>query len=260
MSPPLAPGSYIVSIAPWDDVTGAFCPAEAEFKIGSSQGGPCAIRTDRGDIPVRVGPGPDRAVFTFLPSGTDILVIGQAIGSDGNLWWEIDRSQIPGGGGAESLWVAQSDAVTSGDCTQVPETDIPDVVIPDDPDEPPPGGWGPCGSCDTCGHPASECVTSPEGVCLWDPATCVETPPDTGGECYVVTTRVIGTCGGTVSIATPSNCEGGGYTPGTTVQAFGNPADPKCQIVAWTGCGASGSGFAVTFTPPGSCTLTAEIN
>lgn len=33
-------------------------------------------------------------------------------------------------------------------------------------------GWQACGSCDTCGHPSSECVTSPEGACLWDPATC----------------------------------------------------------------------------------------
>lgn len=33
-------------------------------------------------------------------------------------------------------------------------------------------GWGPCGSCDSCGYPSQECVTSPEGVCLWDPSTC----------------------------------------------------------------------------------------
>ena len=36
-----------------------------------------------------------------------------------------------------------------------------------------PGMWLPCGSCDTCGHPAEECVTAPDGACLWDPATCV---------------------------------------------------------------------------------------
>jgi len=35
-----------------------------------------------------------------------------------------------------------------------------------------PGRWLGCGSCNTCGHPANECVTSPEGACLWDPATC----------------------------------------------------------------------------------------
>jgi len=35
-----------------------------------------------------------------------------------------------------------------------------------------PGRWLGCGSCNTCGHPTNECVTSPEGACLWDPATC----------------------------------------------------------------------------------------
>lgn len=34
------------------------------------------------------------------------------------------------------------------------------------------GQWQSCGSCNTCGYPQNECVTSPEGQCLWDPATC----------------------------------------------------------------------------------------
>jgi hypothetical protein len=33
------------------------------------------------------------------------------------------------------------------------------------------GGWGGCGSCNTCAVPG-ECVTSPEGACLWDPESC----------------------------------------------------------------------------------------
>ncbi len=41
------------------------------------------------------------------------------------------------------------------------------------PTEPPPAGWGDCGSCDYCGpYAQEECVRSPEGACLWDPATC----------------------------------------------------------------------------------------
>lgn len=36
-----------------------------------------------------------------------------------------------------------------------------------------PGRWLGCGSCESCGDfPTLECVTSPDGTCLWDPATC----------------------------------------------------------------------------------------
>ena len=34
------------------------------------------------------------------------------------------------------------------------------------------GIWGSCGSCTTCGGPVEQCVTSPQGECLWDAATC----------------------------------------------------------------------------------------
>ncbi|MCP4249271.1 MAG: SH3 domain-containing protein, partial [bacterium] len=37
----------------------------------------------------------------------------------------------------------------------------------------PTGQWGFCGSCDTCGHESRQCVTSPEGLCLWDPTFCL---------------------------------------------------------------------------------------
>ncbi len=258
VSPPLAPGAYIVSIAPWDDTTGAFCPAEIEIKIDSSQGGgPCAIRADREGVNVRVGPGLDRAVFAWLMPGIEYSVVGQAVGSDGNLWWEIDKSQITGGGDATSLWVAQGDVTPVGDCSQVPETDIPDVVIPDNPDEPPDEGWGACGSCDSCGHPANECVLSPEGACLWDPATCVVTPG-----CYSVSAAIdMSACKnqpGSAMIDTPPNCEGGGYVAGTTLQAHALAAtDPYCHVISWSGCGASGGGNSITFTPSGNCTITA---
>lgn len=270
VSPPLTPGTYIASIGPWDDVAGGFCLREVTFTFSSPNQLPCAIRTDRADVRVRVGPGPDRAAFTFLPSGVDILVIGQAVGSDGALWWEVDRSQIPGGGAALSLWVAQSDVATVGDCSQVPQTDVPEVVIPDEPgepEEPPPGGWLPCGSCDTCGHPANECVTSPEGLCLWDPATCVVPVPDDGdgGACYAVSVTVdLGNCAGfttaSAMLDTPPNCEGTRYTPGTTIQAHAVAVDPKCNVDYWSGCGASGGDNSVSFTPSGSCTLVAHMH
>jgi hypothetical protein len=207
---------------------------------------------------VHVGPGPERSVFTYLPPGVDILVIGQAVGSDGNLWWEINKAQIPGGDAAASLWVAPSDVTTVGNCTQVPQAEIPPVI----PEEPggPSQGWGPCGSCDSCGHPASECVTSPEGLCLWDPATCLGGPPPGGSEnCYGLATAVDpGAWAGSVSVLTGSNCDGG-YTPGTVVQVSASPTDLKLHFDHWSGCGASGSANPVSIPITGSCTITAHF-
>jgi hypothetical protein len=260
VSPPIAPGTYIASIGPWDDVTGGFCTREVTITFGSPNELPCAIRTDRRDVPVRVGPGPERSVFTYLPPGEDILVIGQAVGSDGNPWWEINKAQIPGGDAAASLWVAQGDVMTVGLCTQVPQAEVP-PVIPGEPGEPPPGGWGPCGSCDSCGHAASECVTSPDGQCLWDPATCLAgPPPEGGGDCYGLSTAVApGSWAGSVSVLTGTNCDGR-YRPGTVVQVSASASDPvKMPFNHWSGCGASGSANPVSITMTGSCTITAHF-
>lgn len=227
---------------------------------------PCAIRTDRWDVEVRVGPGPLRSVFTYLPTAQDIPVIGQALDDEGNRWWQIDKSVIPGSDAVISLWVAESDVIPVGDCSQVPEGDIP-PLIPGDQWEPP-GMWLPCGSCDTCGHPANECVTSPEGLCLWDPATCA--PPPLTGECYTINVTIdMGRCygPGSAMLDTVSNCGDGSsvpgisgqFSPGTVINAHAVAVDPKCIVDYWSGCGTSGSGANISFTATSSCTLTAHM-
>lgn len=265
LSPPLAPGVYIVNIGPWDDVAGLICAQEVTITFGGTPGGPCLVRADRQGVQVRVGPGLDRSVFAFMPIGVDIPVVGQSTDGAGNVWWQIDQSYIPGGEAAASLWVAAGDVTETGDCSQVPSSYVPPVIPGDDlPDEQPGGGWGPCGSCDTCGHPVNECVTSPEGACLWDPATCLAPAPggDDGGACYAVTAAIdMGQCygGGSAMIDTPPNCEGGRYLPGTTISAHAVAVDPKCTVQYWSGCGVSGGGASISFVPPGSCTVTAHM-
>ena len=185
---------------------------------------PCAIRADRDGVAVRVGPGVWRSQFIYLLPGIEYTVIGQAADDTGALWWQLDKTQFAGHEAVTSLWVAQADVIALGDCTDIPQADIPPIVPP--PEEPPSGGWGPCGSCDTCGFPAEECVTSPEGTCLWDPTTCrgQQPPPDDGGgqTCYAVSASIdMGQCsgGGSAMIDTVPNCDGGLYTPGTSIQA-----------------------------------------
>jgi hypothetical protein len=70
------------------------------------------------------------------------------------------------------------------------------------------------------------------------------------GQCYG---------GGSAMIDTVPNCEGGGYLPGTTIQAHAVAVDAKCRVLSWSGCGVSGGGASISFTPSGSCTVTAHM-
>lgn len=214
---------------------------------------PCLVRTDREDVRVHVGPGRNRGVFSFLPPNEDFLVQGQALDGEGKVWWKLDKDQIPGGEMANTLWVAEEDVDEIGDCPGVPPADVPPLV----PGTPPPPqrtpGWGPCGSCDTCGHPASECVTAPDGQCVWDPRTCGQ--PDDG--CYFLSTSAVGP--GTVAVRTPPNCENG-YLPGTPVTIVGIPdqggyttAPPRFLYWGGTCPGASGTDRITTLTMDFSC-------
>jgi Tol biopolymer transport system component len=217
---------------------------------------PCAVRTDREDVEVRVGPGTNRGVFTNLPPNQDFAVVGQATDSDGAVWFELQKDQIPGHEVVNSLWVARQDVQASGNCGSVQVVEPPPVIIASTP--PPPGEWGSCGSCDTCGHPG-ECVTSPTGECLWDPATCGGVPP---GEkepgCYTLSLGVQPAGYGTIAVRYPPNC-GNGYHPGSSIVLVANPNRGR-TFTNWTGsCPNLGTNREVSFTINASCTAIAHF-
>ncbi len=253
----LPPGNYLVRVGPWMEAT--FC--EEELALTFEQGQfPCLIRTNRADVRARVGPGVDRAAFAFLTAGVEYPVIGFAYDAAGNRWWQLDRASIPGGMAALSLWVLDSEVEEIGDCDNVPPGEVPpeepwEPGEPEEPEEPGgPGQWLPCGSCDTCGHPASECVTSPEGACLWDPATCVAPP-----QCYSLSVSTAGCPHGSVSVLSSPNCDGG-WSPGSTVTLSANVG--QCKLFeGWSGTcpGASGSSPTITVTMTSSCSVIATF-
>ncbi|MEP0763515.1 MAG: PD40 domain-containing protein, partial [Chloroflexota bacterium] len=222
----------------------------------------CKVRTEFEQFArVRVGPGENRGVFGWLPAQQDFTVIGQALDEQGKTWWQLDKDEIPGSEFAASLWVAEEEVDEIGNCLNVPPGEIPPII----PGGPPPvivtpgGGWGPCGSCDTCGGPASECVLAPDGACLWDPATCA---PPTTGECYTLTTQVILgiRCGdASIEFGQSPNCDGQ-WLPGSSVTLTVPPySSGQCRFVGWSGScpGASGSSTTITVTMSYSCTAIA---
>lgn len=140
----------------------------------------CTVRADRRGVPVRVGAGIQRGIRGSLSIGVDIQVVGQVTDSSDNLWWQVHP---PGFEEAEAdrYWVLAEDVLASGDCQNIPLTTTSPVVFanPTLPQTttgtestPGTGSWGACGSCATCGYSANECLLSPTGECLWDPATC----------------------------------------------------------------------------------------
>jgi dipeptidyl aminopeptidase/acylaminoacyl peptidase len=238
-----------------DDAAEDYAP---DWRPPRAPSAPCVIRTDRDDVNVRVGPGDNRGVFTTLPRDQDFRVVGQAADDQGRIWWTLDKTQIPNSDVATSLWVNSEDVEERGDCFAAQVVEPPPIIF-GAPPPPPPGTWGGCGSCDTCGHPG-ECVISPDGQCLWDPATChtgdVPPPPN----CFSVTKQVrIDTAGIAASITLrPSpNC-GSGYQPGTLITAV---ASSQCQFIGWSGstCPVSG-GQTASFTVTSSCVIVANFN
>lgn len=225
----------------------------------------CLVRTEFERFArMRVGPGENRGVFDWLPARQDFTVIGQALDEQGKTWWQLDKDEIPGSEFAASLWVAEEEVDEIGNCLNIPPGEIPPII----PGGPPPvivtpgGGWGPCGSCDTCGGPASECVLAPDGACLWDPATCA---PPTTGECYTLTTQVILgiRCGdASIEFGQSPNCDGQ-WLPGSSVTLTVPPySSGQCRFVGWSGScpGASGSSTTITVTMSYSCTAIATYN
>lgn len=217
----------------------------------------CKVRTEFDRFArVRVGPGENRGIFDWLPARQDFTVIGQARDDQGKTWWQLDKDEVPDSEFAASLWVAEEEVDEIGNCSAVPQGEIP-PIIPDLPGggPTPPPGWGPCGSCSTCGGPASECVTSPDGACLWDPATCAPPP---GGECFFLTTMVNPRPGmqAYITIGKKPNCPDGGYLPGTQVPLSANPP----YRMTWSGTcpGASGTSPNIIVTMNFSCTAIAS--
>lgn len=225
----------------------------------------CAIWTDQEDtVTMNVGPGINRGEFGFLPANQNFRVEGQALDDEGHVWYKLDKTQIPGTEMVNSLWVAAEDVLLSGDCVSVPFSEVPPIIPGAQPTQP--GTWGPCGSCE-CGHPG-ECVTSPDGQCLWDPATCHippppppdYTPPPGSPDCYRLARGAQGP--GSVSVSPGYNCPGGGgYSAGTVVTLTGIP-DPGAVFTGWSGdCpGINPSANPMSITMTQTCSVTGHFS
>ena len=217
---------------------------------------PCIVWAEEKNVRVRVGPGAHRGVFAYMPTDQPFPVIGQAQDRDGNTWYQLDKDLFPRGEKALSLWVKADAVAQSGPCQDVAQTEAPPVILNPSANSSSGQGqgqangtWGACGSCDTCGHPAAQCVTAPDGQCVWDPTRCAGaggaavSVPSGGGSsggggptCYTLTANAYGAGG--VNVLTPPTCGGSGYNMGDSVELEAVPAGYFYDVDSWWGtCG-----------------------
>ena len=96
-------------------------------KLGRLSGvpaAPCAVRARYDTVDLRVGPGSHRGVYTTMPAGEFIPVLGKATSDDDSQWWRLDTDT----GSANELWVADADVETQGGCAQVRDVNAPPVI------------------------------------------------------------------------------------------------------------------------------------
>ncbi|MEO8610183.1 MAG: hypothetical protein ABI690_19975 [Chloroflexota bacterium] len=79
------------------------------YQIPASTNGECTVNSTK-NINKRGGPGTSFDSAGQLKAGVDAVVIGQAKGSDGLTWWELD----------DESWVREDVVTETGDCTSIP--------------------------------------------------------------------------------------------------------------------------------------------
>ncbi len=124
----------------------------------------CTITGD--NINIRSGPDTVFPVVSVMQSGETLAVMGR---NTAGTWLVVAPNGV-------NSWVARRVVPLRGPCDMVPVRTAPPPPPPiptPQPAAPATGTWGACGSCDNCGeYPAIECMTSPEGACVWNPAAC----------------------------------------------------------------------------------------
>lgn len=114
------PEATIVIQSPTPTIT--FTPAPTLTPI------PCTIITPEVDIITRVGPGPNRGSFVFLPPNKPIPVTGKKIVNE-QIWWQLDKFEVSSAASSVlELWVAESLVTEQGNCEIVIDVDAPPII------------------------------------------------------------------------------------------------------------------------------------
>jgi hypothetical protein len=141
----VAPGQFaLMEFQAPADAYGAALPDAFQImeslQVGEPASGvsaePCQVRAASAYVDMRVGPGPNRGIYTSMTSGLYYGVLGKKTLPDNSLWWRLDTET----GSANELWVADADVETTGNCDLVQDVDAPPLIFGPPPPPPPASG------------------------------------------------------------------------------------------------------------------------
>lgn len=112
---------------------------------------PCFVSTTEVDsVQVRVGPGTNRTVISFLPANVSFEVQGQTTIDDDSVWFKLAKEVAAPGKAVNETWIAAEGLDQEGDCENVADAFAPPIIPirtapptpvpadPSNPDAPPP--------------------------------------------------------------------------------------------------------------------------
>lgn len=84
--------------------------------------------TEANTVEVRVGPGTNRTVVSFLPADTEFPVLGKAIADDDSLWFKLDKDEAAPGKSVNETWILADSVAQDGECDAIADAAAPPII------------------------------------------------------------------------------------------------------------------------------------
>jgi hypothetical protein len=89
----------------------------------------CNVSTSESNsVQVRVGPGTNRTVVSFLPAHTEFAVLGKAEANDDSLWFKLNKEEAAPTKSVNETWILAESVTQEGDCDAVPDAAAPPII------------------------------------------------------------------------------------------------------------------------------------
>ena len=89
----------------------------------------CNVSTSQANtVQVRVGPGTNRTVVSFLPANVEFVALGKAEADDGSLWFKVDKDEAAPGKAVNETWILAESVIHDGNCDAVADVAAPPII------------------------------------------------------------------------------------------------------------------------------------
>lgn len=89
----------------------------------------CNVSTTEANmVQVRVGPGTNRTVVSFLPANTEFAVLGKSTTDDNTLWFKLDKEEAAPGKSVNETWILADSVAQDGECDAIADAAAPPII------------------------------------------------------------------------------------------------------------------------------------